>query len=198
MHAEARYSIKEAAALADLSERVIRNEIERGIIRVGRISRSRSAGLTLPEGAVFYFRLLKDVPVKLPCNERRDLFRLLASGGERAGVWRYERGTLRRGILALDAKSVRVEFLRRLRAYDAGRKKVASDPNTLGGEPVFAGTRISVRHVGKLVGRGVPASDIKADFPTLTDDDIAFAALFARMKPGPGRPSKLRFRREAA
>jgi uncharacterized protein (DUF433 family) len=198
MRTEVRYSIKEAAALAGLSERLIRNEIDRGVIRLDRKSPARGAALSLPEGAIFYFRLLKDVPVKLPRIDRRDLFRLLASGSKRIGDWRYDRGTLRRGILVLDARAVRDELMHRLRAYAAGRKRLASDPSSLGGEKVFAGTRLSVRHIGRLALRGVPVEEIRADFPALGDDDVAFAALYARMKPGPGRPSKLRFRREAA
>jgi uncharacterized protein (DUF433 family) len=198
MTIEARYSVKEAAALAGLSERVIRNEIERGVVRLRGTAGRRRAALALAEGEVFYFRLLRDLPVKLPREARRDLFRLLASGGDSVGIWRNDRGTLRRGILALEAEPVRAEFRRRLRAYDAGRHRLVSDPGTLGGAPVFAGTRISVRHVGRMALRGVPVTEIRADFPALGDDDIAFAALFARMKPGPGRPAKLRFRRRAA
>ncbi len=198
MRAIERLSIKEAAALAGLSERAIRNEIERGVIRVERRSRGQGSAVALPRGAVLYFRLLKDVRVKLPRADRSALYHLLADERGESGAWRRDRHVLRRGPLVLDARAIRGDVERELRAYETGRHKVVAHPDTLGGEPVFAGTRVAVRHVGKLALRGVPASEIKADYPALGDDDIAFAAVFARMKPGPGRPRRLRFRRAAA
>lgn len=198
MRTEPSYTVKEAAALAGLSERTIRNEIGRGVIRVGRKARGRGTAVVLPKGAVLYFRLLKEMPVRLRRSDRGALYRLLSGNASRAGGWRYERGTLRQGILALDTKIARSDLDADLRAYDAGRKRAASHPDTLGGEPVFAGTRIAVRQVGKLALRGVPASEIRADYPSLSDDDIAFAAVFSRMRPLPGRPPKLKFHRESA
>ena len=192
------YSVKETAALAGMSERVIRNEIERGVIRVARRPRNSRAAVALPKGALLYFRLLRDMPVRLPRGDRSDLYRLLSGDRQTAGSWRLERGTLKRGILMLDAKAVRTDLDRDLRAYEAGRRKAVSDPDTLGGEPVFAGTRIAIRHIGRLALRGIPAAEIKADYPALSAADIDFAAVFARMKPAPGRPAKLKVRREAA
>lgn len=57
-------------------------------------------------------------------------------------------------------------------------KRVVSDPAILGGEPVFKGSRLSVRHIG-----GMPESErasILADYPYLTDEDISFAARLAK------------------
>ena len=192
------YTVKEAAVLAGLSERTIRNEIDRGVIHVGRKPKGRAVAVALPKGAVLYFRLMKDMPVRLTQKDRGALYRLLSSKVRKVGDWHIEHDTLRRGILALDTKSIWNDLDDSLRVYEAGLKKVVSHPETLGGEPVFAGTRIPIRHVGKLASRGIRVSEIKSDYPSLSDDDIAFAAVFSRMKPSPGRPSKLRFRREAA
>jgi len=198
MQAQPSYTIKEAAVLAGMSERTIRNEIGRGVIRVARKARGRATAVTLPKGAIVYFRLLKDMPVRLTRRDRGELYRLLSGKVEKVGSWHRERDALRRGILTLDAKAIWSDLDSDLRAYDAGLKKVASHPETLGGDPVFAGTRISVRHIGKLALRGLRAGEIQADFPSLSDDDIAFAAVFSRLKPAPGRPPKLRVRRETA
>ena len=198
MARNATYTIKEAAALAGLSERMIRNEIGRRVIRVERRPRGRADAIALPKGDVLYFRLVKDLHVRLSRNDRSALYRLLSGKARSAGEWRLERNSLRRGILVLDTKTVSNELESSLRSYDAGREKVTSHPEVLGGEPVFVGTRIMIRHIGKLALRGVPSAEIRTDYPALSDDDIAFAAMFSRMKPGPGRPGKLRFRREAA
>ncbi|MBI4814869.1 MAG: DUF433 domain-containing protein [Deltaproteobacteria bacterium] len=44
-----------------------------------------------------------------------------------------------------------------------------SNTNTLGGEPVFVGTRVSVRRVGMLLLRGVPMVQMREDFPRLAE-----------------------------
>jgi uncharacterized protein (DUF433 family) len=198
MRAETAYSVKEAAVLAGLSERAIRNEIGRGVIRVGRKARGRRPDVALPKGAVFYFRLLRDLPVPLPRRDRSALYRLLLADGTAAGAWQRTRDTLERGMLRLDTAHARRDFDRLLAVYDAGRKRVVRDPAILGGEPVFAGTRLAIRHIGGLALKNVAPERIRAEYPSLKDDDIAFARLFAQMKPPPGRPRKLGFRRAPA
>ncbi|HJU18125.1 MAG TPA: DUF433 domain-containing protein [Stellaceae bacterium] len=74
--------------------------------------------------------------------------------------------------------------------YRRGLGRVESRPDVLGGEPVFKGTRLSVRHIGGMILAGVPKSEIRADYPQLSLDDIAFAALFAGFKPLPGRSGR--------
>jgi uncharacterized protein (DUF433 family) len=55
---------------------------------------------------------------------------------------------------------------------------------------VFKGTRISVRHIGSLLRKGVKVEDIKEDYPRLTPTEIQFAEIYASIKRPPGRPSK--------
>jgi uncharacterized protein (DUF433 family) len=66
-------------------------------------------------------------------------------------------------------------------------------PEVLGGEPVFAGTRVSVRHVGELAKRGASPATLHEDFPSLSKSDIEFARIFVELGRPPGRPRKLRF-----
>ena len=58
---------------------------------------------------------------------------------------------------------------------------IARDPTICGGEPVVAGTRVTVRTVLASLAEGMSADEIVADFPTLTSDAvravIAFAAI---------------------
>lgn len=85
------------------------------------------------------------------------------------------------GNLASLAKTRRLPYAR-------GRRRVESDPRVMGGEPVFAGTRIPVAHVAGLLAKKVPLDELRQDYPALTDDDLAFASMLAAMKPNPGRP----------
>ena len=63
-------------------------------------------------------------------------------------------------------------------------------PETMGGEPVFKGTRISVAHVGALASRGRPLQEILEDYPRLSEDDVRLAEIVFKMGPRPGRPRK--------
>lgn len=64
------------------------------------------------------------------------------------------------------------------------RERIVRDPRTVGGGPVFKGTRVTLRTVLASLAEGATTAEILADFPTLTEDDvratIAFAAASAQ------------------
>jgi len=59
------------------------------------------------------------------------------------------------------------------------RDHIHSDPDILGGKPVFRGTRYSVERLLKLVGAGWTADRIADEYPGLGGTHIQAAALFA-------------------
>lgn len=68
------------------------------------------------------------------------------------------------------------------------------DPNICGGEPVFRGTRVTLRTILASLADGDTVEEILGDFPTLTEEDIhaaiAFAAASAQEDlPMPGLPN---------
>ena len=79
--------------------------------------------------------------------------------------------------------------------FERWKATLVTDPAILACEPVLAGTRLSVRHVGALVERGESDEVIREDYPGLSAEDIRFAHVFHRVYPRVGRP---RGRREAA
>lgn len=54
-----------------------------------------------------------------------------------------------------------------------------SNPHVIGGEPVFRDTRLSVRHIGALAELAA-LDEIRADYPDLSAQDIAYALVFLR------------------
>jgi len=70
------------------------------------------------------------------------------------------------------------------RAYAA----VSEDPDILGGTPVIKGTRVPVHDVAASAAAGVPLTQIKDAYPSLTDELIALAILYAKATPPRGRP----------
>lgn len=58
-------------------------------------------------------------------------------------------------------------------------ERIIRDPNICGGEPVFKGTRVTLRTVLASLAAGHSVDEIVAEFPTLHVDDVKAAIVFA-------------------
>ncbi len=61
----------------------------------------------------------------------------------------------------------------------AGTERIIRDPAICGGEPVFRGTRVTLRTVLASLAEGDAPEEILAEFPTLTNEDVRAAIAFA-------------------
>ncbi len=50
--------------------------------------------------------------------------------------------------------------------------KIVTNPEILGGKPIIKGTRLSVEFILELLASGVTESEILADYPHITMEDI--------------------------
>jgi uncharacterized protein (DUF433 family) len=57
--------------------------------------------------------------------------------------------------------------------------RIEMNPNIMGGKPVIRGTRVPVDAILRKLGAGMPDSEILADHPHLTVEDIRAAQAFA-------------------
>ena len=67
-------------------------------------------------------------------------------------------------------------------------KVIVQDPQILGGEPVFKGTRVPVYDVAASAASGLSVAEIRKDYPSLSEDKIELAILYAKSTPPRGRP----------
>ncbi len=187
-------SLKETALLAGVTEKTIRHEVAD---RVAQPHRGDGRRLQFEASSVIYFGLVSALRVSLSKLDRKHLFALITNKQTENGPWRLKgsRLTLTGSIpVEIRVEEVASQLLERIKLFLTGMDRVVSSPDLLGGEPVFQGTRVSVRHVGQLVHKGVPEAELIEDFPSLTKDDLAFARLFVSLGKPPGRPrKKLRF-----
>lgn len=193
MAAEARFSPKEAAVLADMSEKAIRHEMARDIAKPARLRVGKAARRRLTARDVFYLNLVASLPVRLDPEDRRDLYAMITRGLREKGRWKARRDCLRLAgpvDVEIDTAKLRQDTENRLRLYRRGLRRIVSRPDLVGGEPVFTSTRISVRHIGLLAKKGVSPAEILEDYPALTVDDVEFARLYVDLRPDPGRPRK--------
>ena len=73
-------------------------------------------------------------------------------------------------------------------ALRAWKEKLVVQPDIMGGEPVFPGSRLTVRRVGGMLELGEDPRAILEDYPHLTDEDLELARLYVRAYPRVGRP----------
>ena len=57
--------------------------------------------------------------------------------------------------------------------------RIVRDPQIVGGQPVFKGTRVTLRTVLASLAEGASVAEILADFPTLSEEDVRAAIAFA-------------------
>ena len=150
---------------------------------------------------IFFLKVVSELRFELNPQDRKDLYKVLTKRMASHGSWVRgpDRLTLKGEIDAdLHIEPIRRKVVERLRIFRRGSRRVEVREDIGGGEPVFSGTRIPIRHVGQLVRRRVSPKELREDFPGLTDEDFAFAGLFVELGKPPGRPKRkrLKFRRQ--
>jgi uncharacterized protein (DUF433 family) len=188
------FSLKEAAALAEVPEHSIRKALEARtltpvVTHVGRVPRYSFRSRDL-----LYLSLVHEFPIALSTADRLDLWRLFQRRRTEAGAWRWHDHELIAShgdvCLRVDTEPLKARLVERLRTFRLGRHRVVRDPAILSGEPVFEGTRIPLAHIVGLIRKGVEFDEIREDYPSLSEADLEYASLLARMKADPGRPRK--------
>ena len=77
-----------------------------------------------------------------------------------------------------------------MRDLRRARRLVVSDPEILGGDPVFRGTRIPVHLIGELVAQGSKPTELIESYPRLNAAMIRLAPIYAAAYPPRGRPRR--------
>ncbi len=155
----------EAAAFVGLTAKRVRNELEKGVL---------ASGMGAPNLAfedLVYLRAL----VELNDLEPPVAFRTKLA----AAIVQHLRSGVNESLELSHFVSLRMRELvaavrDQIDAFESWKNQLIEEPEVMGGEPVFPGSRLTVRHVGALVGRGA-ADELREDYPGLCDEDLRFA-----------------------
>ena len=98
------------------------------------------------------------------------------------------------GLIKIDLREPRRELATSLRELRRARRLVVSDPEILGGDPVFRGTRVPVHIIAELVTRGSRPAELIESYPRLTAQMIRLAPVYAAAYPLRGPRRKLPWR----
>jgi uncharacterized protein (DUF433 family) len=173
----------EAAALVELSEKEVLKEIEYKVIGGDSLSTRSENGRSSPRlsfSALVYLYLVRRSSLLLRSSVRSSIYkRIVESMSQDQSPEQIEVADafylrLGDGVAYLDDKVSR--FLE-------WKKGLVSDPDIMGGAETFPNSRLTVRHVGGMLERGVDAQEILEDYPYLTPTDLEFARLFVRAYP---------------
>jgi len=171
----------EASAFSEASVRRVHKELEHRIIE------AMTSPPRLTFSALVYLRALELIGLELPVQARVEMFRLVAEAVRSAS----ETVPLAR-LLTLDVKPVVDEMKNKVTRFQRWKKKLVTNDDIMGGEPVFPGRRLTVRRVGEMLERGESPDVVIEDYPYLTAEDLELARLFVRAYPRVGRPPATR------
>lgn len=110
----------------------------------------------------------------------------------RRGPWKVDADELRinQFVAVLGLVSLIDELHGRVETLERSRAMVESNPAIKGGEPVIKGTRVPVYLVARMLEQGASPSEIRDDYPTLDEEKIELARVYAQANPRQGRPPK--------
>jgi len=171
----------EAAVLTRLPLKAVNNAIDKKTIPAVSGRRAGHATRLLDLQALVSLTLERRLTDRFVPELRREVFDALARGSRNTV-------SLEGGLLKIDLREPRRELATSLRALRRARDLVVCDPEIMGGDPVFRGTRVPVHLIATLLAQGSTETDLLEGYPRLTVEMLRAAPLYAAAYPPRGRP----------
>src|SRR5579883_2351299 len=129
------FSLKEAAAIAEIRERDVRKAIEAKAIHPSNIRAGRAPRYRFTARNLLYLKLLANFPLPLGREDKQALREIVEEKRRVAGRWQAgdDDIVLRSGDVSIrvQVRQLRRTLVRRLRAFQRGRRRIVSDPEVL-------------------------------------------------------------------
>ena len=170
----------EAAVLTGLPLKAVNNAIDKKTISAVA---GEEGGRLLDARALVSLALERRLADRIAPELRRKVFDALAESPRNVV-------SLEGGLVKIDLREPRREVATSLRELRRARRLVVSDPEIMGGDPVFRGTRVPVHMIAELVAQGSTQAELIAGYPRLTAEMIRLAPVYAAAYPLRGRPRK--------
>jgi uncharacterized protein (DUF433 family) len=171
----------EAAVLTRLSVKAVNNAIDKKTVSTVPGSRAGPPTRFLDLRALVALTLERRLADRFVPELRREVFDALANAPRNMV-------SLEGGFLKIDLTEPRRELATSIRALRRARESVITDPEIMGGEPVFRGTRVPVHMIATLLERGSTETDLLDGYPRLTAEMVRLAPIYAAAYPLRGHP----------
>jgi uncharacterized protein (DUF433 family) len=183
------FSPAEIGAVARVPVKAVYKVIEQRLPAGFVVRRNRQPLLT--RWAALCVVIDREIPKHVPVAVRKDVYAQIKSA-RRSRVIKSRHGIL---DYVVDVGSAADKMDADIASYRRAMKLIVEDPGVQGGAATFKGTRILVHHIADLVSQGATDAELREDYPRLTRDMIAAAAIYAKSHPRRGRPRKPPWRR---
>ncbi len=186
------YTPAEAGAVSGLKLKAVHNAIDKRIVEPVAKGRGAAAAGVKRAGPRFLtgedlvrLRVWRGVGDTLSADRRQRLFVAIAATPKAKTVKADD-------LLIVDVGEARKQVERGVRDLEAAESIVVKDKGTLGGEPVFKGTRIPVYGIVAMLEAGASAEELLSGYPKLTERMIGLARVWVSAHPRRGRPKSLK------
>jgi uncharacterized protein (DUF433 family) len=180
------YTPAEAAAVSGLALKAVNNAIDKRIVDVAMppAMGKRAARRYLTRYHLLCFRLEHGLSGRLPLDRRQSLYREFAAKPDVKLLKADD-------LLLVDVGAARREVSARVRDLEEAERLIQVDDETLGGEPVFKGTRIPVYLIAAMMHQGAETDEVLSGYESLDRRKLDLARLWAAAHPRRGRPKRL-------
>ena len=174
------YTAAEAAAVSGIGIKSVHNAIDKRIVETV----SSSSGRKLTEEGLLRLKLWYGVGSSLSAERRQKLFDSIKADPAADEIRADD-------LIIVDVARARGQVAERVRRLQEAETLVSRKKGVMGGEPVFAGTRIPVHLVAAMLADGAEAAEILDGYPSLTQRMLELATIWASAHPKRGRPRSL-------
>ncbi len=173
----------EAAVLTRLTLKAVNNAIDKKTVPAVMGERAGHPIRLLGLRALISLTLERRLVDRFAPELRRELFDAL-DDAPRNTV------SLEGGFLKIDLREPRRELAKSLRDLRRARQLVVTDPEIMGGDPVFRGTRVPVHMIADIQAQGETEEVLLESYPSITAEMARLAPVYAAAYPLRGRPRK--------
>lgn len=179
------YTPAEASAVVKLPLKAVHKVIDSRLIRPQRSRQGNHIQRLLSAEHLVYLRLEAEGVRLLSLAARRELARAVESSPN-AETLNVSGGP----ALVVKVERARKEVERELKRLQKAQRMAVSDPEIMGGTPVYRGTRIPVDLVATMLAQGASTEEILEGYPGLNREQVDLAPLYVAAFPRRGRPAR--------
>jgi uncharacterized protein (DUF433 family) len=175
------YTVAEAAAVSGIGIKSVNNAIDKHIIETV----TRNTRRELSDEALLRLKLWYGVGSTLSSDRRQKLFDSIKDEPLANEVRADD-------LIIVDVAKARNQVALRVKDLDEAASLITRKKGVMGGEPVFAGTRIPVYLVASMLAAGADEADILEGYPKLTARMLELSKIWVAAHPRRGRPKSLK------
>ena len=175
------FTAAEASWMTGLSVKAVNKAIEDAAVpvRIARAGKLRRR--YVPYDSLVCLQLHAEGLNRLPLRMRREVFRRVLKEPQQQQIKCND-------ALIIDVATARTKLCSKVKELERATGMIHSDPEIMGGTPVFRGTRIPVYLVADMTAQGTRIDEILEGYPSLTPEMLETARVYAATHPKRGRP----------